>query len=191
MIAHHPPLELLFDYAAGVSAESASLLAASHLVFCRECRDRVARIEALGGAMIDRLPGEAPATGAFEAVLGRLDEPEEILPQPEFDAVTRTILPSPLRDYLNADLKDLKWRRRSLVHEEVPLGRTEDGAKLTLLKIHAGKGVLNHTHKGEEFTLVLQGGYSDADGHYGRGDVAVGDPSVTHRPVADPGEDCI
>jgi putative transcriptional regulator len=40
-------------------------------------------------------------------------------------------------------------------------------------------------------TLVLAGGFSDASGHYLKGDVAVADPSVDHRPVADAGADCL
>jgi putative transcriptional regulator len=42
-----------------------------------------------------------------------------------------------------------------------------------------------------EMTLLLAGGFSDETGHYLRGDVALADPSVDHRPVADPGEDCL
>lgn len=48
-----------------------------------------------------------------------------------------------------------------------------------------------HGHGGEEHTLVLCGAFSDHGGHYAAGDVALADAGVTHRPKADPGEDCI
>ncbi len=48
-----------------------------------------------------------------------------------------------------------------------------------------------HTHEGTELTLVLAGAFSDAHGHFLRGDVAEADASVEHQPVADPGEDCL
>ena len=48
-----------------------------------------------------------------------------------------------------------------------------------------------HSHRGLEATLVLEGGYSDASGHYERGDVQLGDASVDHRPVAAPGAPCL
>ncbi len=49
----------------------------------------------------------------------------------------------------------------------------------------------NHTHGGNEMTLVLAGGFSDDTGHYERGDVSIADDELVHTPVADPGEDCI
>ncbi len=63
--------------------------------------------------------------------------------------------------------------------------------KTRLLRIKAGTALPQHTHEGHEFTLLLAGGFSDASGHYLRGDVAVADASVDHRPVADDGEDCL
>jgi putative transcriptional regulator len=49
----------------------------------------------------------------------------------------------------------------------------------------------SHTHEGSEITLVLRGGFSDATGHYRRGDIAIADSEVDHRPRADEDEDCI
>ena len=48
-----------------------------------------------------------------------------------------------------------------------------------------------HRHVGEEFTVVLQGGYTDSTGNYGVGDFAVGPGPEQHEPIADPGEPCI
>jgi putative transcriptional regulator len=49
----------------------------------------------------------------------------------------------------------------------------------------------NHGHAGEEFTMVLAGGYRDAQGSYRRGDVEVADGDVVHQPVADADGDCV
>ncbi len=38
---------------------------------------------------------------------------------------------------------------------------------------------------------MLEGGFSDAYGHYLAGDVSVADSEVTHQPVADDDGDCI
>jgi putative transcriptional regulator len=48
-----------------------------------------------------------------------------------------------------------------------------------------------HTHGGTELTLVLAGGFSDAAGHYRRGDVTLADGNTNHRPVADKDGDCL
>ncbi|MBA3326136.1 MAG: zf-HC2 domain-containing protein [Rhodobacteraceae bacterium] len=50
-LAHATP-ELLTAYADGSLSEGLSLLVASHLTFCPACRRRVARLEALGGALL-------------------------------------------------------------------------------------------------------------------------------------------
>jgi putative transcriptional regulator len=39
--------------------------------------------------------------------------------------------------------------------------------------------------------LVLDGGFSDETGRYARGDLALSDDTITHRPVADPDHDCL
>ena len=39
--------------------------------------------------------------------------------------------------------------------------------------------------------LVLQGGFHDARGRYGVGDIAVADHTIEHRPVADRTDTCI
>jgi putative transcriptional regulator len=60
-----------------------------------------------------------------------------------------------------------------------------------LVRFRAGLDIGTHTHEGAEISVVLQGGFTDVPGHYGPGDVAVVDPTVSHSPVADDGEDCI
>ena len=54
-----------------------------------------------------------------------------------------------------------------------------------------GKGLPVHRHVADEFTVVLQGGYTDNTGNYGVGDFAVGPGPQEHEPIADPGEPCI
>ena len=48
-----------------------------------------------------------------------------------------------------------------------------------------------HDHGGNEWTLVLDGGFTDEAGHFARGDMAERQQGEAHQPVADPGTDCI
>ena len=57
----HAPNRLIADYSAGALPPGMSLLVASHLTYCPACRDKVARLEALGGALL----AEANRSGAF------------------------------------------------------------------------------------------------------------------------------
>lgn len=71
---------------------------------------------------------------------------------------------------------------------QVDLG---EEARVNLMYISEDVRIPQHTHKGQESTLVLHGGFSDEDGHYEVGDVLVRDASVKHSPFTKPGEDCL
>lgn len=195
MIEHHPKADLLFDYAAGSLSEPLALVVASHLSMCATCRDAVERYDAVGGALLRDIPETAVADSLLEQTIARLgdaeaDEPE-VSPGPALDHQTLAMVPPPLRPYLTGSLKDLSWRRMGRSIHEYRLTVPETGYTACLMKFQAGKAVVDHSHMGEEHTLVLAGGYTDGDSHYGPGDLAFADPSLRHRPVADPGEDCI
>ena len=63
-------------------------------------------------------------------------------------------------------------------------------ARAEIIRIEAGTAVPRHSHKGQELSLCLFGGYSDGIGAYGPGDVSIADPSVRHQPKADDDGTC-
>ncbi|MGD1879837.1 MAG: ChrR family anti-sigma-E factor [Kiloniellaceae bacterium] len=191
MPAYHPGPELLMDYASGALPEPVSLLVATHVSLCRGCQAEVARLEALGGVLFDELDGEPLGAGALDRALARLELPESLEAAPAAKPKGDRSLPRPLGDYLEGDLESLPWKNRGSV-AEVELLSGHSGIRTRLLRIKAGTALPQHTHEGTEYTLLLAGGFSDAEAHYQRrGDVAVADTSVDHRPVADAGEDCL
>ncbi len=189
---HHIDEALLMDYAVGATSEPESLIIATHLALCPQCRAAVRDLEEVGGALLDDVAPEAVADDALAAVLSRIEgetpEPAEVRPALDADAI---LVPEPLRSYLGGGLESVPWQRTlpSLQVFEVPTGRPE--LKTRLLRIKAGAPMPEHTHHGQEYTLVLTGGYSDERGHFIRGDIDVTDDSVQHTPVADADEDCI
>jgi len=190
MSLHHPPSDFLVAYAAGSLPEPQSLLIATHLALCSECRDLVSGLDAVGGVLLDRLPPAEVSPEALDMLIGRLDEPA---PAPAAPPIPRDpVLPAPLRAYVGRDSDRIAWRRLSLSVEEfvLPIPATA-GFSTRLLRIAAGGTVPSHTHEGSEMTLVLSGAFSDENGRYARGDIAAGDPSIEHRPVADPDGACI
>ena len=62
---------------------------------------------------------------------------------------------------------------------------------MQLIRTAPGAGVGTHTHRGEELTLVLTGGFTDATGSYRRGDLQTTTPEIVHRPVTDDDGTCI
>jgi len=195
MPTHHPSQPLLMDYAAGTAREPVAVLVATHLALCPACRAEVARLEALGGALLEEAAPEPLSDAALARALSNLDAASgsagestpRAAPGPETAPDLR--VPCPLRDYLG-EFEKAAWRRRGAVSEAAVL-EAFPGFKTRVLRIRGGTAIPQHTHEGSEFTLVLAGGFSDAQGHFLRGDVAEADASVEHRPVADEGEECI
>ena len=75
--------------------------------------------------------------------------------------------------------------------EEIRLRLPGDSHRVSLLRLKPGRGLPMHRHVGAEYTVVLQGGYTDSTGNYRVGDFAVGPGPEQHEPIADPGEPCI
>ncbi len=193
-LVHHVAPEMLLDYTSGSMPEPMALLVASHASLCSRCAEQVSELETVGGELINSLEPEAIAEDALNGLLARIDQDvgeskplcEQVSPE-----CNDPRIPQPLRSYLPKSLEDLNWVCRAEGLEQAGLLSDFAGFDTRLFRLAPGATVPRHTHDGEEATLVLTGGFSDAVGHYVRGDVAIADPSVTHRPVADPGEPCI
>lgn len=197
MARHHPSDEVLLAYAAGSSPEAVSLVVATHLALCPDCRAEVRRLEALGGSLVEALAPAPLPPGLLQRVLSRIDSP------PGKDHVAATgqaggsaatggarLLPRPLRDYVGGSLDRLPWRRFG-PFSLIELVDGKSGPKCRLLRIKPGTAIPRHAHGGLELALILEGGLSDEQGHYLRGDVSEADASVAHRQVTDPDEDCL
>lgn len=192
MARYHPEDDLILEYSAGSLSEPESLLVATHLALCPDCRARVEQLEAVGGVLLENLEGEGVGGDLRDQVFARLDSAliegarlEEVSPVESPDIR----VPQPLRGYLDADLDKLDWKWRGPV-DEVRILPEYPGVTSRLLRIKAGRAMPSHTHDGTELTLVLSGGFTDRGLHYGRGDIETANSSVDHAPVADEGEDC-
>ncbi len=192
MPSFHPQEELLLSYATGSLREPLALLVATHLALCPSCRREVERLEAVGGTLIDELEPVAIDDRTLADLLARLQDPavdRPAVPRARSEAVEQR-LPRPLRDYLADGLDGLPWKSMGAI-KRAELLKGFPGFKTHMMRIKAGTAMPWHTHEGQELTLVLDGGFTDGERHYVAGDVATADPTVSHRPVADPGEDCL
>ena len=192
MPTHHPGDDLLVAYAAGSLDEPVALVVATHLALCPQCRKAVSRYEEIGGALLEEQAASPMSDGSLERIMARLDEaaPETRIEPVRASAPVDPRVPRPLRDYLGGGLDQLAWKAHRGM-DEAELLPEATGYRTRLMRIKAGARMPLHTHGGSELTLVLAGGFSDEQGHFLRGDVAVADADVKHQPVADPGEDCI
>lgn len=188
-IKHHLTDALLLSYAAGTLEEGFSLVVATHVSLCDECRARMESFEAVGGALVDDCGVAAMGEEALEVTFAMIDA------APETDVHARvssadSVFPSPLQDYVGGDLSKVRWRSVGGGVKQAVL-KTQDRTKVRLLSIPGGAAMPDHTHRGLELTLVLKGAFEDDDGTFARGDVEVGDEDLHHTPIAREGEPCI
>ena len=183
-IRHHIPDALIAAYAAGSLAQPYSLVVATHISLCLECRTAYHGHQAVGGAVLDSSE-QIELSGALkDSVLARLDEPVD--PEPGY---TRSgVYPAPVVEALKG--ASPRWKSMGLGVRQSILGSGSDGS-VRLLYIPPGKAVPDHGHNGLELTLVLQGSFHDDTGRFGVGDVEVADQNLEHTPVADEGPPCI
>jgi putative transcriptional regulator len=186
-IRHHLSDPLMLAYAAGHLPEAFSLVAATHLSLCDECRAQAGAFESVGGALLDAGGGIPMDAQAVDRALARIDGPPQAA-RPVAQA--EGIFPAPLAGYVGGDLAAVRWRRvgGGVRQAILPTGK---GAVARLVLIPAGKAVPDHGHRGLELTLVLQGAFADTAGRYDRGDVEISDDAVVHTPTALAGQDCI
>jgi putative transcriptional regulator len=188
-IHHHPSDDHLLAYAAGTLPESWALAVATHAAMCPDCRAAIDAAERVGGVLLDDVAPVRMDNDALDRVLARIEGTAGDTPAETARGTADIALPQPLRGYVERS-GGMHWRRLGLGIRQIELA-TSDDANARLLRIAAGLPVPAHSHRGDEFTLVLDGGFSDATGHFGPGDLQLADDDLTHRPVADPGRDCI
>lgn len=188
MIRHHPEEALLLAYAGGAADEALSLIVATHMAYCETCRARAVQLEAVGGVLLQDLPPAPMAGGALDATLAKLDDVKPF--ERGSPAISRDGTPDVLRRYIGGDLSEIRWRRLTAGLSYAPLFR-RGAVRVRLLRGVPGAETGMHRHQGQEYTLVLRGGFSDVTGSYGPGDLQVMEGDMEHNPVADPGEDCI
>lgn len=179
---------LLAGYVAGTLQPHLHALIESHLILSDENREAVRALEARAADEIEAIEPRPLSPAARDAVLGAIYAGGWYgRPRPrKFDPC----VPEPLDRLIGMSLDDAPWRfvAPGLV-EHVLL---EDGrTKAALFKLAAGRRAPRHAHEGREVTLVLKGGFTDEVGHFGRGDVAVADGALDHRPVADADGPCV
>ncbi len=179
------PLDaLLAAYCVGALDRPAHALVASHLLLNPKNRRFVAALEDLAAGEVERVePAPLSDRDARLAAVFASASPI-VAPAPQ------SVLPAPLLRLVGSEISDLRWRKKIPGVREYKISESIRG-EASLLWISGGSRVPSHTHEGSEVTLVLQGAFSDVTGRYGRGDIAIADADLDHRPMTSDGEDCI
>ena len=190
MAKFHPELDLLTEHAAGNLPLAQAACVSAHMNYCEQCRRTSSQLQALGSVLFGNLQGVPVGEAQLDAVLARLDdEPPLSYANARRETAGRT--PAILQRLMSGDFSDLAWKKITSSLSISYLKTGDPSYEFALYHIKAGGRIPEHTHRGSEMTLVLEGGFSDADGSYHQGDFLLREPSDVHAPTALQSEDCI
>jgi putative transcriptional regulator len=212
MANYHPADELLMQFAAGQLTNALGIQIACHQESCEQCRLKVRLYEQLGGDLIDiSAPAELEPNAKSRLLKNLHNQKEhdngfESGPQLHSEAVAvseldtlyakqfakaNQRLPKPIQRFVPEYYENLPWAGFSKSIQSYELPFSDDQYTARFYKIAAGKELPQHTHNGNEFTLVMAGSFSDLSGDYHPGDFILADTSTHHQPRAHEKEDCI
>ena len=190
MAKFHPSVDLLTEYVAGILPLAQSACISAHLNYCPQCQQQSARLQDLGAVLFESLTPVPVGDALLNSVLARLDEePPLSYRRAQDPAVGR--LPALLQRLMKGAFSELSWNKITSSLSISYLKTGDTAYEFALYHIKAGGRIPEHTHRGSEMTLVLQGGFSDAAGSYHEGDFLFREASDTHAPTALQSEDCI
>lgn len=193
---HTADEEWLAACSAGVLSEAKSLLLECQIALRPRLAARLLQIDCIGGEFLESAKGE-PLSDRFSTKLsaaitqagneGRSGGGGETLAVSDVEAWA----PKPLTAFLKRSGISLKWKKSGPGISRAVL-REDGGERLYLLRSRPGMVMPVHSHKGQEWTLVLQGGYHVGEHAYACGDLHCEDENCRHQPVIDDdGEECI
>jgi putative transcriptional regulator len=143
--------------------------------------------EVVAGAALE---AEAPADLAADALartFAAIDSAPKAERSPHYPDLIK--LPGRLLDAMLEAEVERGWTTAGPGVRKLRLGVGGE-ARAELIRLDAGHSTPWHTHKGQELTLCLLGGFSDGFASYGPGDVSIADPTIRHRPKADDDGPC-
>lgn len=193
MIKYHPTDELIEHFTAGLLSPALSVIVSTHLDLCPRCQEASYEVER---CLAEQVVSTAPATvitADYEQML------EEIFSSPAPAQKPERQYSDTLR--LNGQIFTLPatiarqyerigpWSRipGKMLKAPIQLGSEEC---IHLIYMDKGSRVPEHTHKGTEVTLVINGVFNDEKDEYRDGDFVLLDQQHKHQPQTQ-SHDCL
>ena len=198
MINHNPDTRLLNEFSSGTLPLAQSACVSLHLKYCEQCHRQHQKLQQLGSALFESLSPQQVDDSLLRTVLNRLDDEQTPLSYSSSSAsidasedADDESYPALVQRLMSGKHDDLDWQRISSGLRISRLRTGDVDNEFALYKIKAGGTIPKHTHRGTELTLVLEGSFSDEEGHYSRGDFIMRDAEHVHTPTASLDGDCI
>ena len=199
MIKHHPKIQLLQAFVDGELPASLSTAIAIHSDMCPKCQEQITLLTEqvaennfeqsfLHEFVVDDEQALDQALELdFDQMLAEITENDDIsIDKP----VAKKRIQLKETDYtLPRQLQNMEIAKPAnigkLARSRIQLDEGE--IHTSLLHIEPGGSVPEHTHKGFELTLLLEGNFTDEQGEYVPGDFIMLDGSHQHHPISEKG----
>ena len=185
--------EAITDYVLGALSPAKHVIMACQSEISDAVSERVSFQEDIAASLLEDGTSETLSPLFMGNVLAALP-PQESANVNKMDDPEDGLAPKSLRHMLGHGLQDLKWKSLVpgvAVHDILGNRKTKEGDRLYLLKAKGGMRMPDHSHTGEEWSLILTGSYTVGGKRFTRGDLHIEDETETHAPHIDEGEDCI
>ena len=183
MTHHHPSDDLLVDHLRGALPQPAAQVVEAHVDRCPECRRLAKTLTDVAGAALLGLDETPVARGLLADTLSKI----ESMAAPGGASGSA---PDPTASNPTSGFRKWRWVGPGVRLAESAAPPVE-GWRGFLLKVEPGRSLPAHGHEGEELTCVLQGGFTDGERSFGKGDFAEAAGSSPHTLTAAMGEPCL
>jgi putative transcriptional regulator len=195
MISFHPKYTDLQMFSAGNCQPSMALMISAHIDMCPQCKKSCAEIQAeLANGVFKQTKIVEPLNNLYISMMSKITSLPSIH-TPALLEVDTSIeldgkffeLPRTLRRHVK---NTGNWSRLvgKLWQAPVDLG---DIGRANFMYMEKGGRVPEHTHKGTEFTLVVNGQYGDGISEYDSGDFTIMDSHHNHLPHSQADDGCL
>jgi putative transcriptional regulator len=190
MTQWHPGSDQLIEFSSGSCSSAMSIAISTHLHFCSLCRLQVNENEATAAVLFEQQAAASVDTDSFKRLMARIqtspEAPVEAMPK----KAKAGRFPAVIEKLINGNIESLNWQKPVKNLRVSHLMKDESGLILGLHHMKSGGRVPHHTHRGNEISIVVEGGFSDEMGSYGPGDFIHLTGEHNHSPQADADGDC-
>lgn len=199
-IKFHPSSQQLREFAAGVMEPTLALMVSAHCDLCPRCQHNLQQCmqELADEALYDTPSSSEEELALFANMMQDIIETPQSPPvfnSSQLSATASTleldgksfVLPRSLGKFAN---KTRGWKKLvgKLWQAQVDLG---GDTRAEFIYMEKGGSVPEHTHRGNEWTLVINGEFEDGANHYETGDLILLDSEHTHTPVSNDPDGCL
>ena len=195
MISFHPKFTDLEAFSAGNCEPAMALMISAHIDMCPQCQHDCSDIQSeLAGKLFAQRAPTAQLDSKYLAMMSNItDLPAANITPPEANISSIELdgkffeLPRALRRHVK---NTGNWSRLvgKLWQAPVDLG---DIGKANFMYMEKGGRVPEHTHKGTEMTLVVDGQYGDGIAEYDCGDFTIMNGQHNHLPHSEADNGCL